>query len=102
MNKRPTENDIKQALLAIYEVSDLAQSIKQLSLDSIEEAGEAHGVSAKLSAIDSLASLAGYNTELAIKKIGGGPGVMSTEQWLCSPRYNDLAKQEPATAGNPA
>jgi len=99
---QPDETDIKQAETTLYEVSDLAKSIKELSADAIQYIGANDLVAAQLNSIYHMASLSGYHADLAIKKLSGGLCSMDTEEWLCSPRYNGLAKQEPATAGNPA
>jgi len=95
---QPSETDIKQAETTLTGISDLATNIKTLSEDALEHIGANDLVAAQLSSISHMASLAGYYADLAEKKLSGGPGCMSTEQWLCSPRYNDLTKQDAATA----
>jgi len=99
---QPSETDIEQAETTLNEVSDLATNIRTLSEDALQHIGANDLVAAQLSSISHMASLAGYFADLAEKKLTGSPGCMSTEEWLCSPRYNDLAKQAPAIAGNPA
>ena len=93
MQTQSIDMKIRQAELALTEVTILATNIKQLSADALETAGANESLAAQLSSICELASLTGYHTDLTINNLCGSPGAMTSEEWLCSPAYNKLSQQ---------
>jgi hypothetical protein len=88
------DTNIKQSEEAMYEITVLVASIQQLCSDACQNSEANHEAYAQICAIRHLASLAGYNADLAIGKLSNGPGVYGdAEKWLCSPAYNKLSQQ---------